>query len=53
MKWIAPHAGTTLSGDPIAVLKGAPHPETAQAFVEFCLTPEAQKLWFAKPGVPG
>ena len=53
LKWIAPHAGTTLSGDPVAVLKGAPHPEIAQAFVEFCLTPEAQKLWFAKPGVPG
>lgn len=53
LKWIAPYAGTTLSGDPIAVLKGAPHPEIAQAFVEFCLTPEAQRLWFAKPGSPG
>lgn len=53
LKWIAPHAGTTLSGDPVAVLKGAPHPEIAQAFVEFCLTPEAQKLWFGKPGTPG
>lgn len=50
LRWIAPHAGTTLSGDPIAVLKGAPHPEMAQAFVEFCLTPEAQQLWFLKPG---
>jgi len=48
--WIAPKGGTTLSADPIAVLKGAPHPEIAQAFVEFCLTPEAQVLWFAKPG---
>jgi len=53
LKWIAPHAGTTLSGDPIAVLKGAPHPEIAQAFVEFCLTPEAQRIWFARPGTPG
>lgn len=53
VKWIVPHAGTTLSGDPIAVLKGAPHPETAQAFVEFCLTPEAQTIWFGKPGTPG
>jgi iron(III) transport system substrate-binding protein len=52
LKWIAPHAGTTLSGDPIAVLKGAPHPEIAQAFVEFCLTPEAQRIWFGKPGTP-
>ena len=50
--WIAPVGGTTLSGDPIGVLKGAPHPEIAQGFVEFCLSPEAQVLWFAKPGTP-
>ncbi|MGD7652758.1 MAG: ABC transporter substrate-binding protein [Verrucomicrobiales bacterium] len=50
--WIAPTGGTTLSADPIGVLKGAPHPEIAQAFVEFCLTREAQQLWFAKPGTP-
>lgn len=51
--WTAPVGGTTLSGDPIAVLQGAPHPEIAQKFVEFVLTPEAQRLWFTKPGVPG
>lgn len=53
VKWIVPHAGTTLSGDPVGVLKGAPHEEIAQAFVEFCLTPEAQTIWFGKPGTPG
>lgn len=52
VKWIAPHAGTTLSGDPVGVLRGAPHSELAQAFVEFCLSPEAQRLWFGKPGSP-
>lgn len=51
--WIAPLGGTTLSADPVAVLKGAPHPEVAQAFVEFCLSPGAQTLWFGKPGTPG
>ena len=50
--WIAPHGGTTLSADPIGVLKGAPHKEVAQSFVEFCLTREAQTLWFGKPGTP-
>lgn len=50
--WIAPQAGTTLSVDPIAVLKGGDHPELAQAFVEFCLLPETQRLWFGKPGTP-
>ena len=51
--WIAPLGGTTLSGDPVAVLKGAPHPAVAQDFVEFCLSPAGQTLWFGKPGTPG
>jgi len=51
--WIAPAGGTTLSGDPIAILKGAEHMEVAQAFVEFCLSKEGQTLWFGKPGTPG
>ena len=51
--WTAPRGGTTLSADPVGVLKGAPHPEVAQAFVEFCLSREAQFLWFARPGTPG
>lgn len=50
--WIAPHGGTTLSADPVGVLKGAPNMEVAQKFVEFCLSPEAQVMWFAKPGTP-
>jgi spermidine/putrescine-binding protein len=53
LAWIAPEGGTTLSCDPVAVLKGAPNPEVAQAFVEFCLTLPGQRLWFAKPGTPG
>ncbi len=51
--WIAPVGGTTLSGDPIAILKGAKNMEVAQAFVEFTLSPEAQTLWFGKSGAPG
>ena len=52
LEWCAPRGGTTLSGDPIAVLKGAPHPQVAQAFVSYCLTSAAQQLWFGKPGTP-
>jgi iron(III) transport system substrate-binding protein len=51
--WIAPTGGTTLSADPIGVLKGAPHADLAQAFVAFCLSPQGQTLWFGKPGTPG
>ncbi len=50
--WTAPLGGTTLSADPVGVLTGAPHPQVAQAFVEFCLSREAQVLWFGKPGTP-
>lgn len=51
--WTAPAGGTTLSADPIAVLKGAPHEVVAQEFVEFCLSPAGQTLWFGTPGAPG
>lgn len=51
--WIAPKGGTTLSADPIAVLKGAPSMALAQEFVKFCLSREAQRLWFQKPGTEG
>jgi hypothetical protein len=53
VEWVAPEAGGSFSADPVAVLKGAPRPEIAQAFVEFCLSPEGQTLWFAKPGTAG
>ena len=48
--WTAPAAGSTVSGDPIAVLRGAPEPELAQAFVEFVLSPEGQALWSSPVG---
>jgi len=51
--WRSPIGGATLSADPVAVLKGAPHAEIAQAFVEFVLSPEGQTLWSGKPGTPG
>jgi iron(III) transport system substrate-binding protein len=51
--WIAPKGGTTMSADPIGVLKGAPNMAIAQEFVKFCLTKDAQRLWFQKPGTEG
>lgn len=50
--WSAPAHGTNLSADPIAVLKGAPHPRLAQEFVTFVLSERGQRLWCARPGVP-
>lgn len=50
--WISPTGGTSMSVDPVAVFRGAPDPEIAQAFVEFLLTEKGQKLWNTKAGTP-
>lgn len=52
LRWVSPRAGTSLSVDPVAVMKGAPNPRLAQAFVEFLLTERGQALWNARPGSP-
>ncbi|HEX2860996.1 MAG TPA: ABC transporter substrate-binding protein, partial [Lacunisphaera sp.] len=48
-----PVDGTTLSPDPIALLRGAPNREIAAAFIEYVMSMEGQKLWNFKPGTPG
>jgi iron(III) transport system substrate-binding protein len=50
--WLAPDHGTTLSGDPIGILKGSENEAVAQSFVEFVLSRRAQTLWFGKVGSP-
>ncbi|MBI5769049.1 MAG: extracellular solute-binding protein [Verrucomicrobia bacterium] len=51
--FVTPQGGTVNSVDPIAILRGAPHREVAELFVEYTLTLDAQKLWNFQPGVPG
>ncbi|MCR6656407.1 MAG: ABC transporter substrate-binding protein [Opitutus sp.] len=51
--FISPPGGTVSSVDPIAILRGAPHREVAEACIEFTLSPEGQKLWNLRPGTPG
>ena len=48
-----PRGGTVSSVDPIALLRGAPHREVADAFIEYSLAMDGQKLWNFKPGTPG
>lgn len=50
--FVTPPGGSATSTDPIAMLRGAPHRETAVAFIEYVLSLEGQKLWAFKPGVP-
>jgi ABC-type glycerol-3-phosphate transport system substrate-binding protein len=51
--FVAPPGGTSVSVDPIGMLRGAPDPELATAFMEFVLSLEGQKLWAYRPGTPG
>lgn len=51
--YFSPPDGTVLSPDPLAMLRGAPNPRAALAFIEYALSLDGQKLWNFKPGTPG
>jgi len=42
-----------VSADPISLLRGAPHRETAVRFIEYLLSEEGQQLWCYRVGEPG
>lgn len=51
--FIMPVGGTSISVDPIAMMRGAPDPELATAFIEFVLSEKGQTLWGYRAGQPG
>ncbi len=51
--YLTPLGGSSTGVDPIAMLRGAPSPDLAHAFIEFVLTTEGQKLWNYRVGTPG
>ena len=53
MAFISPSGGTSVSADPIQLLRGAPNRKAATAFIEFVLSTEGQKLWNFRVGTPG
>ena len=53
MVFLCPADGTSVSADPIQLLRGAPNREIAVAFIEFVLSVESQKLWDFRLGTPG
>ncbi|MEM9480288.1 MAG: extracellular solute-binding protein [Verrucomicrobiota bacterium] len=53
VRFITPVGGTSVGADPIAMLRGAPNPEMAQAFIDFVLSKDGQRIWIQKPGTPG
>ena len=53
ISYVDAQGGTSYGVDPIALMRGAPHAEAAELFIEYTLTLDAQKLWNFRPGEPG
>lgn len=53
MVYITPRGGSSVSADPISLLRGASHRELAERFIAYVLGAEGQKLWNYRPGTPG
>ncbi|MCY2951445.1 MAG: extracellular solute-binding protein [Planctomycetota bacterium] len=53
MGYVEPAGATIMNPDPIAVVKGAAHRETAIRFIQFVLSERGQRLWNTWPGAPG
>jgi iron(III) transport system substrate-binding protein len=51
--YVSPAGGSVASVDPVGLLRGARHRETAVLFIEYVLSLEGQKLWNFKVGTPG
>ncbi len=51
--FVYPNRLTVVNPDPIAILKGAPHPKLAREFLKYVLSDQAQRLWFLPKGSPG
>ncbi len=52
LRFIIPKQGTSVSADPIALLRGAPARPLAIDFIRFVLSPQGQRLWGIKVGTP-
>ena len=53
MVYITPPGGSSVSADPISLLRGAEHRELALRFMSFVLGQAGQKLLAYRPGTPG
>jgi len=53
IRYVMPENGSAVTADPIQMLRGAPNRKTAEAFVDFMLSEDGQKIWMQKAGTPG
>ena len=50
--YVEPQGATMVTPEPIGLVRGAQHADTARRFIEFILSDTGQRLWITKPG-PG
>ena len=53
IEYVPPKGGSSVSADPVQMLRGAPNKIQAQAFIEFLLSERGQQLWQYRAGTPG
>ena len=53
MHYVMPRGGSSVSVDPVSILRGAPNRALAEQFVDFCLSVEGQLIWNTRVGRPG
>lgn len=53
MVYRTPVGGSSVSADPISLMRGAPERDLAVKFIEYVVSEEGQKLWNYRPGTPG
>jgi ABC-type Fe3+ transport system substrate-binding protein len=53
LAFVDPVGETAIDADPVAMLRGAPNPELARRFIEFCISDDAQALWQLPRGYSG
>lgn len=51
--YVLPKRGSSLSADPIQLLRGAPNRQVAQDFIDYLLSIEGQKIWNYRVGTDG
>ncbi len=51
--YVTPRGGSSVSADPVSLLRGAAHRELALEFIAFVLGEDGQKLWNYEPGTAG
>ncbi|MBO7742263.1 MAG: ABC transporter substrate-binding protein, partial [Victivallales bacterium] len=48
-----PQGGSSVSADPIGILRGAENRKLAEEFIDYVMSPEGQRLWGCRKGLPG